>query len=1170
LSRLPLLLFLILLSSVAAVGAESTSIGDFLQQGWQAERQGNSAVALKAYSSALALRPDDPQLNLKVAELVSATSKAPIATYLVKALDALQKDPKSPLDLKISICGALMGQAPREWRVGRLSQVPYTSLPEFEQKRLSKAFPDSWFFPSKSAELGFRIAIGEKERALKLATEAVTAGDTWSPLQPAFTSAFSESARRQMAKSWIDAAKTTNNMSLWLGALALYVRLNDLKAFKQTFPQALQIAKNDYGSLRSLGDLCRQAGWTEEQQKIEELYSAQSESDLRNRDITEMEKLIKVGDRAQVATKLRAILATYPDSYYYALDIDNLVDIVNKGWGDLLVEVISTDMLTDLCDKDIRTDDVLVASSLFNKPRLDYWVRRLIGRYASDDAFCGSMATTLNSLAPEDKIWLFDQFTRMFPNNGRVREALASAYIEAGYPNRALPVLPALMKKCTYSDASRLVFTYWRAAEGSGKFAEVLGTLWVERQGLPPCVRIEIAGQYSNKNNAEEAQKWLADMYGSLTAPTGPNLKDNSNLWTQSTYEVRLQVLAKLGKKDELNALLAEAQRLFPDYSFADRLARLGGVVQVDWNDEVRRQSQSLKTLDAATNGRIPCREFMALAKSLVNAGRAAEAASLAAGAFPIHTQWQQGLPLAVAMLSNGAGSVVPFVDWLVSVSPKQEFAGTSSQSYADEVFRDLQAKDKTLAHAFAVAAALLGPENGYANYISQDAFYRGGMKEDDLEVLVPALSKRKLNRGAMSMMAQRYGYGGQAPAMWAMELVASQTWSAAGLILNLCARSGMGPAEEIKKTLDMLEAQQDWAEADVSMLSRASSGLMKRGMNAEAERALAIGLQHADERQHRDLVYASAAVSGQPPSGESAADPDAWAGYAIFCRDKKRMDDARSAATQAVQLAKTNLQSFHAMSALAAVDPNAMDQIVPQFSKFTEGNREHLRDLGELIFRLVKADHKLAVQAAPLLDKAVQCDDNYRIGSWADAAACDIWSWHTEAAISLMLPRLQDDWGLGKAVSFLCKTEMSIDARKSVEQAMDKTLASDKAELSYIAEECGRDSVFGSATPEGLASLGRILTRRVQAVDGVVPAKLLDYCINGLSLLQNRLEPSPQMTQAWYQVTETIIKKAAQKPEDAKSVAELVNKAVDRLKSWGMKDTDTLQRLSALANSLK
>jgi hypothetical protein len=84
------------------------------------------------------------------------------------------------------------------------------------------------------------------------------------------------------------------------------------------------------------------------------------------------------------------------------------------------------------------------------------------------------------------------------------------------------------------------------------------------------------------------------------------------------------------------------------------------------------------------------------------------------------------------------------------------------------------------------------------------------------------------------------------------------------------------------------------------------------------------------------------------------------------------------------------------------------------------------------------------------------------------------------------------------------------------------------------------------------------------------VPIKLLDACVNGLSALARRSPRSPQVTEAWYQVTETAIKKAARKPDEAEAVSDWLRKRVDQLRSSGMKDTETLERLNALTNSLK
>lgn len=1157
---------------IPAAGAEQATASDLVRQAWQAERQENRSAALTAYASALALRPEDPQLNLKVAELLSFQKDAIIAPYLVRALDSLQKDKKCPVDLKIQICSALMGTIPPEWRAvgwgGDIATAPYTTLPEAERRRLAKEFPESWFFPSKRVEMFFRLSVNETDRAAALLKELAVLGDWRTIGCDLVTRGLTEVTRKGLAKDWIEEGKKTGNLSLRLGALHLYSRVPGLKEFKEEYVQVLQEAKGQPKLLPMLADACNSAGWADEAVRVKALYASPSDKNPELDDRLALEQLIKSGEREKTEVKLRQYLIDYPDSYYYVFSGTNLQKMVTHGWGDLLVQYLQPDWLEVVRGREHYLDILLIASSLFNQPRFDYWVKHLVGHYANDNALCQFVAVTTGSWPAEDRIWLFEQFGRMFAGNNTSLTGLAEAYLDAGYPNRALPILTQVLKQEPRLNAPSPVVALWTAAEKLDKLPETAQYLWDNRADFPPSAALAVARAYVGAKKPAEAQKWLDDLYSRAGKSNALTSRARYDLWSEMTYTFRLKVLVELGDKEKTQALLREAHKRYPECPFSQRVPGLNAASPAVPGQEMQRQSNIIKRLDSPGGSRIPCREIVNLADELLKSGRASEAQTAAENAFPINAQWRQGVPLAVAMLRDGVKAVVPFVDWLRSVSSDQQFARGQQGCCADQVIFELQRINQALMGAFSVAVALVAPEDSLSSAIDTGMTYGPPLKDEDMKLLVSALSPRKLNRASLVKICTKTDRNGTAG--WQVDLASSQTWSVAGLIATLFVKRDTGSEQELRTLLDALSKEQDWTKATSHPLSPVASSLMRRGMTAEAEKVLALALKHAQEHERKDLTYSAASLSGLPPSGELAEDSTSWRSYAVYCRNKNRAEEAQPAALQALKFAKTPRERSEALSVLALVDPNAFAVIVAHFATFTEGKSECLRSVAELLFGLVKKDHKLAVQAAPLLEKALNCGNyNYTVECWPDVAATHIWAGKTDMAISIMLARLADDHGLRKAVTFICVTDMDPSARSSVEQALDKALQSSRAELSYIAGSIGGSGAW-QGTDEGLISLASVLTRRIQSAEGIVPAAMLDLCINGFGSISYYGKRSQQVTVAWYQMTETAVRKAAANPDDAKAVADRLRKAVELLSARAVKDTDTIQRLTALADSLK
>lgn len=130
---------------------------------------------------------------------------------------------------------------------------------------------------------------------------------------------------------------------------------------------------------------------------------------------------------------------------------------------------------------------------------------------------------------------------------------------------------------------------------------------------------------------------WLKDaeihalIYRLLRSPNPQDFKQalklqakferTAELFHPDTYELRLNCLLSLGKKDEERKVLEEATRLYPDHPFTERVRGRARIAITDWEAEFKRQVEQWQKLSAPNYS-----SLVHLACATVKAGKAKEA----------------------------------------------------------------------------------------------------------------------------------------------------------------------------------------------------------------------------------------------------------------------------------------------------------------------------------------------------------------------------------------------------------------------------------------------------------------------------------------------------------------------------------------------------------------
>lgn len=620
------------------------NLGDALMQAWQAEQSNNPSAAASAYAQALSLRPNNPLLHLKYAEMLILLDRPnEVARHLVQALTLFSKDATAPVDLKRYVCDLLMGRLPQEIRWRRMSlgydyegwlyPPPFATLPVDEQKRIPQLVPKEWLFPTKAGEAWFLLSIGEQEKGLKLLQQAAMEGDPKGAIHALMSRFVTNEQRIQIAQSWRRDAEGSSNPFLWLTALHLLWRTQQIEAFRADFPKALGAMKDQPALLLELANLCEKMRWDKELKQVRELLPFT----LKPKEETEIRKglsqALEEGDLAKVKALVRVIAADFPDRFrILVLDANAIRKMLGHGWHEFVVELVQLDLVPDL---PYDTKQLLLRDAAFSPSRFSHWLRLFMSQPVGDvrESTVNLLEMTGGDIAerePERSIWLLEQGLLIFPNEPRLVKNLALMYERVGYPHRAIAMLKETLSnefKADFKDYNTLS-RLWDICHRHQQSDELIKWLEGQKAQMPLSAYSAVARLWWQHNKPAEALRWLdealaiakernwlsdaeihAQAYYLLRTPDPQAVPEAMKLQAKTartgmlfhpdTYELRLDCLLRLGKVEEAKQVFEEGKRLYPDYPFAERVHGLTSIVVTDWAEELKRLKGEWRNLDA-------------------------------------------------------------------------------------------------------------------------------------------------------------------------------------------------------------------------------------------------------------------------------------------------------------------------------------------------------------------------------------------------------------------------------------------------------------------------------------------------------------------------------------------------------------------------------------------
>ncbi|MFN4179592.1 MAG: hypothetical protein ACK4I8_04715, partial [Armatimonadota bacterium] len=896
-------------------------LGDLLTRGWQAESQNRIGEAASAYSQAINLQPEKPLLRIKYAEMLILLDRPDeVARQLAQALEILSKDSKAPVDLKRYICDLLMGRLPAELRQRRMQlgydyegwlfPSPFSTLTTDTQKRILQLVPKEWLFPTKASEAWFLLSTGEKEQGLKLLREATMEGDVTSAIHALMSRFVKRDERVQVARSWLQDAEQSDNPFLWLVSLNLLWQTQQMDAFKASFPKALQTLKDQPALLYELANLCEKMRWDEGHKQVLALLPPSLKPSItvvKIRD--EFRRVLDEGDLTKVKAFIRA-LTDFPDIFRsIVLGASSIRAMLGHKWHDFVVELIQLDLVPEL---PYDTKQVLLRDAAFNPSLFSHWMRLFMSKpigtpYETAVNLLETTAGDVNEREPERAIWLLEQGLLIFPNEPRLLRPLALAYERAGYPNRAIEMLKELVKQDAKAGIinSNLLSRLWDIAFRYKQLPELADWLKEQRKDLPLGYFVAIARLWMQHNKPQEALQWLDEAFAiaeergwlkdaeihalSYHLLRSPNLQDfeearklrgevarTIGLFHPDTYELRLNCLLSLGKKDEARKILEEATRLYPDYPFTKRVRGLAQIAITDWEAEFKRQVERWQKLGAPNYA-----PLVHLAYATVKAGKATEAKEIAGKLMAAHPEWRKGYLLAVEFFSHRIDALVPFIRWVSSIVPELRFAAW--RNAVDSIGNTIDTLgEPSLAGAFMLASVLLLPDlEGDRLFEAQQLVeinankWLSSLTAEDREKLKVVLTKERINPHLLKWVMMRtysVGFGrGQELRQWLESLERQQIPSAHLLICQLKQQLPKLDREQIRNLIAQLE-RANWSDANWCPLVTPLVGvelpreIARKGFHQEAISLLKIALKYAPDAHKAKLLAQLTELTGKLP----------------------------------------------------------------------------------------------------------------------------------------------------------------------------------------------------------------------------------------------------------------------------------------------------------------
>lgn len=1051
------------------ISPQEPLLGDLLNQGWQAELRNEVEKASSAYARAIALRPEDPLLRLKYAEILILLDRPDeVARQLVQALELLSKDPKSPADLKRYACDLLMGRLPFELRQRRIQgdwifPPPFSTLPVETQKRVLQLVPKELLFPTKASEAWLRLSIGEQTVGLKLLREAVLEGDFQTPVHILMSRFVSKERREKIAKDWLNEAERTDNPFLWLACLNLLWRAQQIDDFRASFPKALQALKDRPTLLVELANLCRQMGWEKGYEQITALLPPSHKPATTVEDIRKaFNQALDEGDLPKVKMLIRT-LVDFPDQFRsIVLGSSSIRKMLVHRWHDFVVELIQLDLVSEL---PYDTKQVLLRDTAFNPSLFSHWMRLFMSnplRTPTETAL-NLLETTLsdvNESEPEKAIWLLEQGLLIFPDEPRLLKPLALAYERAGYPNRASEILKGLVLRSAKEGIldSDPLGRLWDIAYRHQQLPELMDWLKAHRERLPLSYFVKIAQLCLQQNKVQEAFQWLdqaltiakergwlkdadihAQAYYMVQSPDPTVVEEGQKvrervtrtnlLFHPNTYELRLTCLLRLGRKEEAKQVLEEAQRLYPDYPFTRRVQGLAQIAVTDWNEALKQAIERWQNLGAPNYAAL-----IDLAYATYRAGKAPEAQQIADKLMAGNPHWRSGFLLAVEMFSQGVDRLVPFVRWVhkMAVSERRFASWHRAVESTEAAIRTVG--EHSLAAAFMLASVLLFPEVEGTDLHEMMQMVEFGahqwwasLKGEDRERLKAVLQKEHINMYALNLMTT-LSYRrdlmsvaeGEALRKWSEPLEGSQTQSAQALICQIRRHLPQLDKDRLRQLLAALE-RANWSDANWCPLTLGfpmplAKELTQHGFREEAIKLLQIAIKHVPQEHKANLMAQLTELTGklpERPKGEEAKDGKAWLMNAQTAWRAQRQEEAKQAALRALELSLPLEDQAEVLGILASVAPeDALKQIQQRLPNFlvTQPNSDppnHLLKLADAIYRIAEMRKDLAPDATPLFERACNFSEGMRANTFAELALMHFWAGNKLRGITVLFEQL-------------------------------------------------------------------------------------------------------------------------------------------------------------------
>jgi len=1119
--RLKVVLSLVLLALITRnLLSEQPLLSDLLTQAWQADRQNRISVASSLYARAIALQPENPLLHIKRAEMLILLDRPEEAAYyLVQALEIMSKDEKSPVDLKRYACDLLMSRLPWELLSRRLQlgydhegwlyPAPFSTLPVETQKRVLKLVPKGWIFPTKVSESWFLLSIGEREKGLTLLKEAAIEGDVRGTIHVLMSNFVSKDQRAQIAKDWLREAERTGNPFLWLVALHLLWRTEQIDAFRSSFPKALTKLKDQPALLVELARLCQQMGWETEQNQILALLPPSLRPAPRAPDIRqEFVRALNEGDL--VKTKVLARLLSESPEHFCStvLRADNVQKMLRNGWQDFVVELIQPDIVLQL---PYDTKQILVQEAAFNPALFSHWMRLFMNVPGAEVRGDGInllhvAASEISTREPEKAIWLLEQGLLIFPDEPRLFELLAFTYERAGYSHRAIEMLKDLVKRSAEMGVIEgdLLGQIWDMVLRHNQLTEFEAWLKKQRSNFPLGYFPVVARLYLQHNKPQEAFNWLneaftiakergwlgdaeihAQIYHMLHSPN-PKVAEKalelkkkvartSGLFHPRTYETRLTCLLRLGKIEEAKQVLEEARRLYPNYPFTARVQGLVQIATADWNEELKREIESWKKLGAPDYA-----PLVRLAYATVKAGKVNEANEIANNLIIGMPKWHEGYIRAVEFFAHGIDAIVPFVRWVLETAPKLKFASQlKAVSLTGKAIHTIG--EPSLYGAFMLSSVLLALESKgvesrglmqVAKQSSKDWWL--SLTDEDKEKLKNVLTKERINISALNELmmltyrADLFRFNeGESFRKWLESIKGSQRGSSKMLICQIKERLLQIDREQLRQLISQLE-QADWSDANWCPLTQLQlpKHIANRGFREEAIALLQIAIKYAPQEHKANLMAQLTELTGKLPEqhkGEEAKDGKAWLVHAQTAWKAGKPDEAKQAALKALESELQLGEQVDALKVLASSDPElALKFISEQLSRFlvTQPNIDpptHLLKLADVIFEIANARKDLALKATPILERVSSFSERMRINTYSQLALLYFWIGDKQQGIATLFECLNKgrlEGNLQKVMGVMIRADIPDDARKEIAQHLSDYIGSRKVSLSMLATE--------------------------------------------------------------------------------------------------------------------